>query len=67
MGMFKPSQPDPRPKEPDPVRLPNADDPDILAARKRKIQDSIGRQQGRQSTDLTSGASQTPYTRSSLG
>jgi hypothetical protein len=67
MGMFKPSQPDPRPKEPDAIRLPSPDDPDIMAARKRKLQDTIGRASGRQSTDLTSGASQTPYTRSSLG
>jgi hypothetical protein len=70
MGMFKPSQPDPAPKAPDPVRLPNQDDPDILAARKRKLQDGIGQAMGRKSTDLTGGASsatQQPYVRSSLG
>jgi hypothetical protein len=47
------------------VRIPNADDPDIVAARKRKTEDEFAARQGRDSTRLVQpGAA---YTRTALG
>ena len=52
----------PMPKQPDPIRIPTPDDPDIVAARKKKIADTTLTREGSQSTDLTN-----PYTRTTLG
>lgn len=52
----------PMPKMPDPIRIPSADDPDVILARKKKIQDTTLGREGSASTDLTN-----PYTRTTLG
>lgn len=59
-GGSRPSQP--MPKMPDPVRIPTADDPDVLLARKKKVQDAMTTREGSASTDLTQ-----PYARTTLG
>lgn len=52
----------PMPKQPDPIRIPQPDDPDVMAARRRKIQETTIGREGSKSTDLTN-----PYTRTTLG
>lgn len=57
-----------QPKMPDPVRLPSPDDPDLVAARKKKMQDEMANRQGRDSTKLAGGAVGSPaYSRTTLG
>ena len=58
--------PAPPPKMPDPVRIPNATDPDIVAAAKAKTQLDFQKRKGRSSTNL-SGESAAPYSRTTLG
>ncbi len=59
VGVGKPQPP------PDPVRVPNADDPDIMAARKLKTQEEFAKRQGRSSTNLA--PSDAGYSRTTLG
>ena len=54
------------PKMPDPIRVPNENDPDVLAAKRSKIDEIRTQRQGRASTDLTSDNSR-PYSRTALG
>jgi hypothetical protein len=63
-GMPKVAQP----KMPDPVRIPSPDDPDLLEARRRRMQDEMANRQGRQSTQLSGdGGSRPTYSRTTLG
>jgi hypothetical protein len=58
-----------QPKMPDPVRIPSPDDPDLLEARRKRMQEEFSNRQGRQSTQLSgdsSGARPT-YSRTTLG
>lgn len=60
------------PKEPDPVRIPSADDPDLMAARRKKMLDEASGKQGRASTvlagDKAGAAGSAPaYSRTTLG
>lgn len=67
MGFMMPkSNTQTAPKQPDPVRIPSEDDPDVMAARKRKTQQESDDRRGRSSTDLTSSSAQA-YTRTTLG
>jgi len=64
-----PKIPDP-PKMPDPVRIPSPDDPELIAARRRKMQEDAAGRQGRGSTMLSndSTATGTPsFNRTTLG
>jgi hypothetical protein len=64
MGGMEKSQPTPR--QPDPVRIPSADDPELLLARRKKLQQQMTGNSGRESTQL--GASADPsYSRATLG
>lgn len=63
--MPKVKQPDP-PKVPEPIRVPNETDPDILVAKRAKMDEIRTQRQGRASTDLTSDNSR-PYSRTALG
>lgn len=63
--MPKVKQPD-APATPEPIRVPNETDPDILAAKRKKMADVSNNRQGRASTDLTSDNSR-PYSRTALG
>lgn len=54
------------PKVPDSVRIPNASDPDLIEARRKKMLKEFGERQGRESTDLSMGAD-TSYSRTTLG
>ncbi len=50
------------------VRIPQPDDPDIIAARQQAMQLEEENKKGRKSTNLTSGAgSAQPYTRTAMG
>lgn len=56
------------PVAPDPIRVPNATDPDVVAARRVKIQDEFANRRGRESTRLTKGEGRDiAYTRTTLG
>ena len=56
------------PKTPDPVRIPSADDPDMIEARRKKMMEEAAGRQGRQSTVLAKdGASSPTYSRTTLG
>lgn len=55
------------PKMPDPVRIPSADDPDLVAARKKKMLEEMNSRQGAASTNLSGGASSPSYSRTTLG
>lgn len=57
--------PAPMPKMPDPVRIPNQNDPDIMAGLKQRTADEFQKRKGRASTDLT--PSNQPYSRTTLG
>lgn len=63
--MGKPKTPE-APAVPEPIRVPNETDPDILVAKRKKMDEIRETRQGRASTDLTTGSSQ-PYTRTALG
>jgi hypothetical protein len=54
------------PKQPDPVRIPSPDDPDLIEARRKKMQEEFSKRQGRSSTQLTP-ESAPAYTRTALG
>lgn len=58
------------PKMPDPVRIPSPDDPELIVARRRKMQEDANGRQGRFSTMLSndSTATGTPsFNRTTLG
>ena len=55
------------PKPPDPVRIPSPDDPDMIEARRKKMQEEFANRQGRQSTQLSSAGRDTSYSRTTLG
>ena len=54
------------PSMPDPVRVPNADDPDVIEARKRKTAETFANRRGRESTDLSQSGGPS-YSRTTLG
>lgn len=64
--MFGKPQMPAAPKMPDPVRIPSPDDPDIMAARKKKMAEEMSSRQGKASTQL-SGDSGPAYSRTTLG
>lgn len=64
---MKMPQPAAEPAPPDPVRVPNATDPDVMAARKAKVQDEFQNRRGRNATKLAPGGSDASYTRTTLG
>ena len=53
------------PKMPDPVRIPNQNDPDVVAGLKAKTQEEFQKRKGRASTNLA--AADQPYSRTTLG
>lgn len=55
----------PPPKQPDPVRIPSPDDPDLLLEQRRRRQQETAGRQGRESTVLSSDAP--AYNRTTLG
>lgn len=55
------------PKMPDPIRVPTPDDPDLLAARRKKMQDEFASKQGRESTQLSTDGASRAYSRTTLG
>lgn len=55
------------PAAPEPVRIPQPDDPDLIAARKRKVADEFATRQGRASTRLAQPNSGEAYGRTTLG
>lgn len=58
----------PAPKMPDPVRIPSPDDPELIAARRKKMQDDATNREGRTSTMLSGDTTGTPaYNRTTLG
>lgn len=57
----------PEPKIPDPVKIPSPDDPDLIAARKRKMQEEYSSRSGRASTVLSGDSAGGTYSRSALG
>lgn len=66
--MFKAPSPPPQPKMPDPVRMVNPTDPDIMLGKRRAATSEFASRQGRASTDLAPAAGVAPaYTRSTLG
>lgn len=64
MSMGTP-QPPAAPKMPDPVRIPSPDDPELLVARRQKMQEEFARRGGRRSTALSGGTGD--YSRTTLG
>lgn len=61
-------QPNAAPAMPEPVRIPNPMDPDVLEARKKKVQAEFDAQKGRDSTRLTPAAgTDAAYSRTTLG
>lgn len=60
--MQKPDSPAPK----DPIRIPTEGDADLLAARRKKMDEQTTQRQGRASTDLTADNSR-PYSRTALG
>lgn len=72
--MFMPQMPQPAapsaPSIPDPVRVPNPTDPDVVAARRTQVQQEFDNRRGRDSTKLATpmtGNRDTAYTRTTLG
>lgn len=58
-------QPQQAPKQPDPVRVPSPDDPELMLEQRRRRQQELSTRQGRESTVLSS---DTPsYNRTTLG
>lgn len=53
------------PKAPDPVRIPMPDDPDLVAARRRKLQEFMTEREGRRETTMSGGGRE--YSRTTLG
>lgn len=64
-GMMKSPTPQINVKEPEPIRLPSPDDPDLEAARRKKMQETLLQRQGRKSTELTGNGP--AYSRTTLG
>ncbi len=62
--MPKPSTPQ-QPKQPDPVRIPSPDDPELLLEQRRRRQEEMAGRQGRESTVLSSDSPS--YNRTTLG
>lgn len=59
-----------QPKEPEQIKIPSPDDPELLAARKKKMQDEFASRQGRDSTKLAGTAvpgTSPAYSRTTLG
>lgn len=54
------------PRQPDPVRIPSPDDPDLIAARRQRMRDEYNDREGRQSTMLSPGTNGA-YSRTALG
>lgn len=52
------------PTQPDPVRIPTPDDPDIKAASRARVAEDEAKKKGRSSTNLTGSSS---YSRTTLG
>lgn len=63
MKMFSPSMPKPA-DQPDPVRIPSPDDPDLIAARKNAMRTMLSSRDGSASTDFDSAPK---YARTQLG
>jgi hypothetical protein len=59
--------PAPAPRPPDPVRIPNPQDIDVIEAQRKKMQKEFASRQGRASTDLTGGSDSGAYGRTTLG
>lgn len=58
-------RPQAAPKQPDPVRIPSPDDPELMLDQRRRRQQEMASRQGRESTVLSS---DTPsYNRTTLG
>lgn len=55
------------PKMPDPVRIPSPDDPELIEARRKKMQEEFGQREGRAATQLGGDGGTTAYTRTTLG
>ncbi len=66
MKMGSAPQPAAAPAPPDPIRIPNKNDPDVLAGRTAKAQTEFANRRGRQSTQLAMG-DDTTYRRTTLG
>lgn len=56
-----------QPKMPDPVRLPDPEDPELLAIRRERMSKEFNERQGRESTQLSSDAGARAYSRTTLG
>lgn len=54
------------PKEPEQVRLPSPDDPELAAQRRKQMQEEMTRRQGRKSTELATDKGPS-YSRTTLG
>jgi hypothetical protein len=52
------------PTQPDPVRIPTPDDPDMKAASRARLAEDEAKKKGRSSTNLTGSSS---YSRTTLG
>lgn len=59
-------QAQPETKMPDPIRIPNATDPDVIAERKKKLDKEFANRQGAASTRMVDGAASS-YSRTTLG
>jgi hypothetical protein len=55
------------PKMPDPVRIPSPDDPALMEARRKRMQEEFGAREGRASTQLSQDANSGAYSRTRLG
>jgi hypothetical protein len=55
------------PKQPDPVRMPSADDPDIIAAKRKKLMEDFSGRDGRAATQLTAAGTGGAHNRTTLG
>lgn len=55
------------PKMPDPVKIASPDDPELLEARRRKMQEEFRKREGRQATQLSGDDSRPVYNRTTLG
>ncbi len=53
------------PKMPEPVRIPQPEDPDVLAARQRRVYEEENNKRGRSSTALSGGGE--AFSRTTLG
>ncbi len=61
-------QPQAAPPPPDPVRIPNQQDPDVIASLRAKTADEQASRRGRESTRLAPASGQQPtYSRAALG